>query len=163
MALSDTAHLKTLSVKDLLQLQHGVLKELRAREILRTHNNPLGDYAEWLVASHLGLKLQANAFAGCDAIKEDGTRYQIKARRITPGNQSRILGAIRNYGKNDFDQLIAIIFDEQYDILEAVIIPHEVIGVYAKYKPHTNGHVLTLNNRVLADEKTISIKEVLTQ
>lgn len=163
MALSDAAHLKTLSVKDLLQLQHGVLKELRAREILRTHNNPLGDYAEWLVASHLGLKLQANAFAGCDAIKGDGTRYQIKARRITPSNQSRILGTIRNYEKNDFDQLIALIFDEQYEILEAVIIPHEVIGIYAKYRSHTNGYVLTLNSKVLKNEKIISIKEILTQ
>lgn len=161
MALPDTAHLKTLSVRDLLQLQHHVLLELQSRGILRTKNNPLGDYAEWLVASRLGLELQTNSSAGCDAIGKDGTRYQIKARRLTPNNQSRMLGAIRNYEKRDFDRLIAIIFNEEYEILHAVMIPHELVGHYAKFKAHTNGHVLVLNGRVLKDEKIISIKDGL--
>lgn len=135
-------HLPDMTETELLQLQASVIDELKARGVVRTKNNPLGDYTEWLVAKALGLELATNSAAGYDATDADGVRYQIKGRRITPENQSRQLSAIRNLDKNDFDLLAAVVFDEKYSIINAVIIPHELVGEYASYRKHVNARKL---------------------
>ena len=94
--------LNELTDKELLQLQASVTNELIARGIVRTQNNPLGDYTEWLVAKALNLELQANSKAGYDGVTKDGVRIQIKGRRVTPTNNSRQLSAIRKYAEGDF-------------------------------------------------------------
>ena len=106
--------LSTISAKDLLQLQADITLELRARGVVRTHNNPLGDYTERLVADALDLELADNSAAGYDGIAKDGTRVQIKGRRIT--GKSRQLSAIRNLDANEFDVLAAVLFDERFNV-----------------------------------------------
>lgn len=130
--------LSDLTVKELLQLQASATNELKARGIVRTHNNPLGDYTEWLVARALGLELQTNSKAGYDGVTKDGVRVQIKGRRVTPTNNSRQLSAIRKYAEQDFDALAAVIYDGHFNIIEALLIPHEVAGEYASYRQHVN-------------------------
>ena len=120
--------LNELTAVKLLQRQSATSNELRARGIVRTQNNPLGDYTEWLVAQALDLALQANSKAGYDGISKDGLRVQIKGRRVTPKNNSRQLSAIRKYAEKDFDALAAVIYDEHFKIIEALLIPHEVVG-----------------------------------
>jgi hypothetical protein len=129
--------------------------------VVRTKNNPVGDYTEWLVARGLGLELANNSVAGFDGIDRDGVKIQIKGRRITPDNNSRQLSAIRNLESQDFDQLAAVIFDENYNILDAVIMPHEVIGDYASYRAHTNAHILHLRGAILSDPRVRDIRAVL--
>lgn len=68
-----------LSVSDLLKTHTGVLDELRARGILRSANNPTGDYAEWLFCQALGWDQAANSVKGFDATDASGVRYQITA------------------------------------------------------------------------------------
>ncbi|RTQ99845.1 DUF6998 domain-containing protein [Halomonas nitroreducens] len=150
-----------LTVKDLLQLQASATSELKARGIVRTQNNPLGDYTEWLVARALGLDLQSNSKAGYDAISKDGVRFQIKGRRVTSKNSSRQLSAIRKYVEKDFDVLAAVIYDEDFNVIDALLIPHEVIGEYASYRKHVNAHVLVLKGSILSDPRVQSIKEVV--
>ncbi|MBA3421346.1 MAG: hypothetical protein H0U12_05560, partial [Thermoleophilaceae bacterium] len=43
-----------MSVRELLALWAGSLRELRDRGVVRTFNNPIGDIAEELVALHYG-------------------------------------------------------------------------------------------------------------
>ncbi len=155
--------LSSLQTKDLLRLQSEVIAELRTRGILRTMNNPVGDYAEWLVASALGFKLANNSSAGHDAESEDGKKIQIKARRVSPANKSRQLGVIRNLDKGDFDELIAVIFSESYEVVEAVSIPHAVISEYSTYRPHVNGHVLNLRGKLLSDGRVRDIRAELNR
>ncbi|MEZ9677736.1 DUF6998 domain-containing protein [Vibrio breoganii] len=150
-------NLSELSEKDLLRLQASATNELLGRNVVRTQNNPLGDYTEWLVSKALGLDLQSNSKAGYDGTDSDGLRYQIKGRRITPKNQSRQLSAIRNYDGKDFDILVAVIYDENFDVIEAVQCPHEVIADYAKYRSHVNAHILILKGPVLSDPRVESI------
>src|SRR4051812_6497546 len=107
-------NLKTMEIKELLKLQASITDELKDRKVVRTKNNPLGDYTEWLVGNALGLELQTNSKAGYDGIAENGIRVQIKGRRITPENKSRQLSAIRKYEEKDFDDLAAVIFDENF-------------------------------------------------
>ncbi|MDE3273973.1 DUF6998 domain-containing protein [Pseudoalteromonas sp. G4] len=100
-------YLKEMRIKELLQLQVSITNELKSRGVVRTQNNPLGDYTEWLVANALDLKLEANSKAGYDGLSKTGVRVQIKGRRVTPKNNSRQLSAIRKYDEQDFDELAA--------------------------------------------------------
>ena len=38
--------LQSLSIKNLLHLQAAIISELKARNVVRTKNNPLGDYVK---------------------------------------------------------------------------------------------------------------------
>jgi hypothetical protein len=153
--------LKTLSVKELLQFHHAVLEELKNRKICRTKNNPVSDYAEWLVSTMMGLQLTANSNHGHDAIDSEQKRYQIKCRRVTPDNKSRQLGVIRNLENKAFDVLIVVIFNHEYTIDCAVMMPHEVIADYAAYRKHVNGHILHLRGKILQDNRVLDIKHRL--
>jgi len=79
-----------MEVKELLQLQTSITNELKDRGIVRTQNNPLGDYTEWLVSKALDLMLEANSKAGYDGIGKDGVEFKLKVeellQRITHGN-----------------------------------------------------------------------------
>lgn len=141
--------LETLSVRDLLALQSSAIAELKSRGVVRTRNNPIGDYAEWLVASALGFILNPNSSSVFDGLSLDGTRFQIKGRRVSKANKSRKL--IRNYEKREFDLLAAVVFSEDYSVREALLVPHGVVGEYAAYREHVNGHVFHLRGAVTVD------------
>ena len=113
------------------------------------------------MAKALGLELQANSKAGYDGIYKNGVRVQIKGRRVTPDNKSRQLSAIRKYGEKDFDELAAVIYDENFDVIEALLIPHEVVGEYASYREHVNAHILILKGPVLSDPRVKCIKQAV--
>ena len=152
-------NLDDLEPVELLRLQANATAELKRREIVRTNNNPLGDYTEWLVANIMDLKLTSNSKAGYDAISNKGLKFQIKGRRITLENPSRQLSAIRNYVGKDFDWLIAVIFDEGFNVLNAYIMPHEVIGDYYPHRKHVNARVVVMSGAIIKDERTIDITE----
>lgn len=140
-----------LTPVELLRLHAQAIDELRRRDIVRTNNNPLGDYTEWLVAGEMSLQLESNSQAGHDAISNDGLRYQIKGRRVTATNRRRQLSAIRNYSGNEFDWLVAVIFGESYEVLNAYLIPHDVLGKYGKHREHVNALIVILSGAILDD------------
>jgi hypothetical protein len=152
-----------LSIPQLLNHYTLILGELRKRGAIRTDNNPVGDYAEWLVTDRLGLELKNNSNSGYDAVDPNGVKYQIKSRRVTPRNPSTQLGAIRNLKNHDFDFLIAVIFNAQFEIQRVVKIPHKIIEQYAKYKEHVNAHILHLREDILSDPLTEDITQVFSQ
>ncbi|WP_080571184.1 DUF6998 domain-containing protein [Stutzerimonas stutzeri] len=153
--------LANLSIPELLKLHAAAIDELKNRGVLRTKNNPVGDYAEWLVSSAFNLTLAKNSAAGHDAESSDGKKIQIKSRRITAGNRSRQLGVIRNLDKNDFDELIVVIFNEAYEPIEAYLIPHAVISEYSSYRTHVNGHILHMRGAILLDSRVVNISAKL--
>jgi len=152
-----------ICTKDLLKLQASVIEELKVRKVVCTKNNPIGDYTEWLVANTLGLELQNNSKLGYDGIDSSGLKVQIKGRKITPENKSRQLSAIRKYNDRDFDELAAIIYDENFNIIDAVLIPHEIVGEYASYREHVNAHILIFNGPILKDPRIKNIKSLVSQ
>ncbi|HOP79619.1 MAG TPA: hypothetical protein PLZ21_03540 [Armatimonadota bacterium] len=145
------------SVNQLLKLYADVLVELKKRNVVRSSNNPVSDFCEWLVADSLGLTLQPNSTSGFDALDSEGKRYQIKARRQTATNTSRQLGVIRNLEVQKFDYLIAILFNMDFSILEAYQIPHGVIGKHARYSEHQIGHILVLRGAILSADGVVRI------
>lgn len=129
-----------LSVPDLLKLSGKILEELRRRRILRSSNNPSGDYGEWLFAKAFNWTLEGNSSAGYDARDADNRRIQIKCRRITQRNGSRLLSAIRNLNNDPFDILAAVLLNEQFQVQRAAFIPIHVVKDRARPSTHVNGH-----------------------
>jgi hypothetical protein len=137
-----------LSPKALLALHASVGEELRGRGITRSSNNPTGDVAEYLFCRAFGWTLTANANANIDAIDAQGTRYQIKARRQTPHNNSRQLSGIRNLPGRHFDFLAGAVFTQTYEVFRAAIIPFSVVEGRATFVQHTNSHRFILHDDV---------------
>lgn len=157
-----TGELTVLTISELLQAHGAVLDELKRRGVVRSKNNPTGDYAEWLVATRLGLKLETNSSKGFDATDPQGIRYQIKGRRVTPANPSTQLGVIRSLGERDFDFLIAVIFDADWRVFRAARIPHRAVERLATFRTHQNGHIVHLRSSVFGDPDIADITSVLT-
>lgn len=74
----DSMNLATLSVHELLSLQADAIDELKKRGVLRTKNNPVGDYAEWLVSHALNLTLAKNSSAGYDALSQSEPNKRVQ-------------------------------------------------------------------------------------
>ena len=120
------------------------------RSFLST-NNPVSDYAELLFCKAFGWKREENAASGYDAIDEHGTRYLIKARRITrtgPSGQSRQLTAICNLDNLPFDFLAGLLVDENFQAIRAVLVPVAVVWQLAIYIAYTNSWRLLLRDSV---------------
>jgi hypothetical protein len=157
----DLSDLSKLTIAELLATHSAVLDELRHRNVIRSKNNPTGDYAEWLVSTKLGLTLEANSVKGFDATDSQGLRYQIKGRRVTPENQSTQLGVIRNLDGKDFDFLVAVIFNEDWQVRCAAKIPHQTITSLTTYRPHVNGHIMHLRPAVFDNPSVEDVTHVL--
>ena len=140
--------LSRLSAAELLALHGEVSDALRARGITRSSNNPVGDLAEYLFCRTFGWKQADKSAAHIDAIGEDGSRYQIKARRVTRFNKSRQLGALRELSGGHFDFLAGILFSHNYSILRASIIPHAVVLERSAFVERTNSHRFLLHDDV---------------
>lgn len=150
--------MEEIEVKEKLKEYAAILNSLHSAGIVRTYNSPVGDYAEWIVSTKLNLLLEKNSKKRYDAIDEaNGIRYQIKSRWMHPGKNSRELNVIRNYEENQFDYLIVIIFGNDFEIVEAYKVPHDVIGEFFSYKEHQNGVVVTLGSNFIQDTRVEDI------
>ncbi len=137
----------TMAEVELLQTHSEVIAELKRRGVVKTKNNPVGDYTEWLVCNRLGLRPQPNSRAAYDATDPQCIRYQIKGR--CSGDNSVQFSSIRNLEQHGFDFVIAVIFHEDYSVRLAVKIPHTVVPQLARYQAHTNGYNLILTSRTV--------------
>lgn len=151
---------KSLSTSDLLRCFSSILDELKQRGVIRTRNNPTGDYAEWLVAKKYKLKLTPKSHPGYDAITTTGkrVRFQIKGRR---SKKSRQLSVIRDLHLKKFDYLVGVLFADDFTVREAYKMPYRIVKKYAEFNEHQNGHILYLRGDVLKDKKVEDITEVL--
>jgi len=89
-----------------------------------------------------------NANAHIDAIGPDGTRYQIKGRRVTRYNKSRQQCATRDLGGAHIDFLGGVVFSEDYSVMRAAIIPRTVVAECASFVERTNSRKFLLRDDV---------------
>lgn len=128
---------------------HGqIMSELRERGIVRTANNPVGDYAELLFARAFGWDLAGNSASGHDAVDGNGLRYQIKSRRLSKAGGSHQLSALRRLPEKHFDYLAAVLFGPEYEIIKAIILPHALIEPRSRYSDHTKAWLFMLEDAV---------------
>jgi len=141
-------NLSDLSPPQLLALHAKLADELRKRGITRSANNPTGDLAEYLFCKAFGWKQAGNSHANVDAISSDGTRYQIKGRRITQYNNSRQLSAIRDLAGAHFDFIAGVLLNEDYTVMRAALIPHSIAVERAAFVERTNSPKFLLHDDV---------------
>ncbi|MCK5581755.1 MAG: hypothetical protein KAJ18_10850 [Candidatus Omnitrophica bacterium] len=149
--------LEKFSEFELLSLYALLIEELYERGLVRTTNNPVADYGEYVVAKKLKLELVRNSQKGYDAVDSKKKRYQIKARRHTERNKSTQLGVIRNIEKKPFDFLVAVMFSADFSIKEMWKMPIGIIKKYSRFSSHQNGHILSLKGKILEDSKTVKV------
>ena len=137
-----------LAPPELLALHARVGDELRVRGITRSANNPTGDLAEYLFCRAFQWHQANNSKANIDAVGPDGITYQIKGRRMTHFNNSRQLSAIRDLSSAHFDFLAGVLFNENYSVMRAALIPHKVVIKHASFVERTNSHRFLLRDDI---------------
>jgi hypothetical protein len=153
--------LKRKSVRSLLILYNELMNELRRKEVIRSTNNPVGDYTEHLVAKKLDLRISVGSTAGFDAKDNKGRRYQIKGRRTTKENRSTELSAIRNLKKKPFDFLIAVVYKQDFKIDYAAKFTYAAVKKYAIRSEHVNAWRLQMRRSLLNTPGVIDITKRL--
>ena len=137
--------LSNFSGIQLLTLYGRLLSELRARDVVRTANNPVADYTESLFCKTFDWKRAAKQSVGHDAIDSRGVRFEIKGRRQTRKEPSRKLGIIRKL--DTFDYLAAALLNEDFSVHRAAIVPVHLVAA-SPFSTHTNGHGFILKDEV---------------
>jgi hypothetical protein len=140
--------LSRLTPPELLVMHAAVSEELRRRGVLRSSNNPVGDLAEHLFCRAFGWKQAPNSMRDADATDAADIRYQIKGRRLTIHNTSRQLGALRDLPAQGFDFLAAVLFQHDYHVLRAALVPHQRVLELSKRVDRTNSWRFLLRDSV---------------
>jgi hypothetical protein len=156
-----TPDFSLMTPSELLQLHSAVLDEMRGREIIRSRNNPTGDYAEWLVADRLHLKLEANSSKGHDATDASGKRYQIKARQAARKQKAPLFSVMRELEQGHFDFLVAVVFDSEWNVSYGALIPHVYVAPLCAFRARVNGHQMRLAQSVLGTAGVQDITSLL--
>jgi hypothetical protein len=138
--------LKHLQVLDLLGLHSDIITELCERGVLRSVNNPVADYAEFLVTKALSLRPAPKSAKGFDAIDSRGRKYEIKARRVTRISHPTRFSAIRKLEEQHFDFLVAVLFDERFKVSRARVLPRASVAKRAFWQAHVNGWILPIDD-----------------
>lgn len=151
--------LDKMTVAELLTLHTKIIEELRSRSVVRSANNPTGDLAEYLFCRTFGWQQAPNSERGFDATGEDRTRYQIKGRRIHKRNKSRQLSAIRDLDGGHFDVLAGVLFDDDFNVIRAALIPRSVVEQHATYVAHTNSSKFMLRDSIWLEHSVRDVTE----
>ena len=137
------------TVPELLRLWTGSMSELRARGLIRTGNNPVGDLAEAIAYEHYGGERGSFSQKGWDIRTPGGERIQVKGMRRTPDNKRVNLSAIRD---TDYDTLLVVIFDFEFDLADAFTISRQAVELTWSRNQHVNGIIPRLSRKLLEGE-----------
>ena len=133
------------TTRELLADWAAIMRQLRARDIIRTNNNPIGDIAEAVVALHHGGQRGSFSQAGWDVLLPDGERLQVKALRLAGASGRRNLSPIRDA---DYDAVIVVIFDEDFRVTEGLRIERATVEQLFPHRAHVNGRVITVTQKL---------------
>ena len=141
--------LSALSEPDLFSLYRAILRELRSRGVIRTENAPVGDYAEYLVATALDGQLAPNSEKAWDVLGHGGEKMQVKARVVSdPAGPGQLqLSPFRSFG---FDSAVIVLLSAtDYAVSQASKVPRHVVESAAVYRQHVNGKVLFASPEIM--------------
>lgn len=141
-------NLDRLSASQLLQLHAHVIDELRERGVVRSANNPVADLAEYIFCRAFDWTQAEKSTPYADATCAAGKLYQVKGRRLTQHNQSRQLSAMRDLPARGFHYLAGVLFNEDYSVARAALVPHKLVLANATFVPHTNSWKFILRDEV---------------
>ncbi len=141
-------NLSELSVGELLALSRRILRELRARGVIRTGNAPAGDYAELLVQRATGGELAPNSQKSWDVLTREGERLQVKARVVTDAGNAgeRQLSPFRSW---DFDAAVIVLFADDFEVWHAVRMQVDVLRDASRFSAHVRADLVLVRDELL--------------
>ena len=98
-------YLESLSVFELLRAHRWTLRRLIALKVIRSFNQPQGDWAEMLVKEAYNGKLAEASNAGYDVIDERGSLLQVKTRVFEEDITSLMISDFRSF---NFHKLVIV-------------------------------------------------------
>jgi hypothetical protein len=153
--------LSAFSESGLFSLYRAILRELKGRGVIRTENAPVGDYAEYLVATALGGQLATNSEKAWDVLGGDGEKLQVKARVVSePAEPSQLqLSPFRSF---DFDSAVIVLLSAtDYAVTRASKVPRHVVESSAVYRQHVNGKVLFARPEIMGHPEATDLTAAL--
>lgn len=129
-------------------------EKLKKLGVLRSDRTIQSDYAEWLVARRLRLRLADNAVqAGYDATDSRNRKYQIKARRVSSLSSSTSFD-FRSI-KHPFDFLVGVFLDGRLKVLGIIKVERQ--DVRDLCRPNRSGIRLRWNRESAADPRIVRV------
>jgi hypothetical protein len=123
---------------------------LRRMGILRSVRAPQCDFAEWVVAELLGLKLMDDLnHPGYDALDAEGRTYRIEGRKA-PYLMSTTSFEVRAV-ETPFDFLACVFFSEAFDLRAVLRVPYAVVRELVSLT--TDGFRFRWNSRMASDAR----------
>jgi hypothetical protein len=107
---------------------------------------PSATSPEELVAVHFGGERGSFSQASWDVRTPDDELLQVKALRRTGKKTRRNLSPVRS---DDYTAVIVVIFTEDLRVEQALRIPQTVVNELFAIRPHVNGRVITVTQRLL--------------
>jgi len=129
--------------------------ELRRRGVLRSANQPAGDLAIRLFCQAYGWTQTSKSTPNVSAHDADGVPYRIKGRHRTQHNGSRQFSGLRDLENKHFDYLAGALFDEDYSVLRAAIVPWDIVVKRSRLNNRTNARIFHLDDDVWCIEGVI--------
>lgn len=145
----------TRTNRELLSDWAAIMRQLRARDIIRTNNSPTGDIAEALVARALGGVRGHFSQAGWDvrvpATPEfpDGERVQVKSLRVVSGSKAPT--TCSPIVDQDYDCVVVVIFDEDFRVTEALRFTRAVVERLFSPRPRDGARIISVTRRLRLD------------
>lgn len=159
---ASSVRVEDLSVFDLIRIHRQALYELRNRGVIRTLNQPQGEWAETLVKVAYGGQLAPMSEKGYDVMTPDGTRLQVKARALDyPKIGSNITSVFRS---REFDAMVVVLLHRSdLRVAKAAELSLETVCANARYRKHVNGWVLVPNEALMSQgiDKTEELREAV--
>ena len=145
-----------LSIDEIISLYPKILKELKSRNVITT-NNLIGELGEYLaienynkIANLPTLQKATASTQNIDAISNKGERYSIKS---ASGTATGVFHSLS--GEKDFEFLIIVIFDKDYQLINILEYSWEEFLNIRKIKKPENKFNIPLTKKVLEIGKVI--------
>jgi hypothetical protein len=140
-----------LSDSELLQLWARVMTELRDRQVIRSSNNPVGDYCELIVAAHFGVASIGGSNKGYDLVRSGDLRVQVKGRRVTATQSVGHWSVMHQLVEHGFDEIAAVVLSDDFTVREAWTVPWEAANRLKRWNDANQGYVLPYTQAFLRD------------
>ena len=145
-----------LSTDEIISLYPKILKELKSRNVITT-NNLIGELGEYLEIQNYNklpnlptLQKATASTQNIDAISNKGERYSIKS---ASGAATGVFHSLS--GEKDFEYLIIVIFDKDYQLINILEYEWEEFLNIRKLKKPENKFNVPLTKKVLEIGKVI--------
>jgi len=148
--------ISNLLTEEIINLYPAILKELKSREVITT-NNLVGELGEYLAIENYNkqgnlptLHKASTSTQNIDAISNKGERYSIKS---ASGSATGVFHSLS--GDKDFEFLVIVIFDKDYQLLKILEFTWDEFLTIRKLKRPENKYNVPLTKRILDSGKVI--------